>query len=52
MGRPPKKPADRRTECIMVRVTKSERQKLEKEAELLGMPLATLIMVPWRKQQH
>ena len=52
MGRPPKKPADRLTECIMVRVTKVERKRLEKEAERLGIPLATLLMLPWRKSQQ
>jgi len=52
MGRPPKKPADRLSECIMVRVTKAERRRLQEEAERLGIPLAALLMLPWRKTQQ
>lgn len=52
MGRPPKRPSDRLTECIMVRATKAEHKILEKETKRLGIPLATLLMLPWRKQQR
>jgi hypothetical protein len=48
-GRPPKRPADKQSERVMVYLTKAERKRLETLARKKGLPLASLIMSPWRK---
>jgi hypothetical protein len=49
MGRPPKRAAEKQSECVMVRLTLKERRTLEAEAKRAGMPLASYIKRrPWR----
>jgi hypothetical protein len=50
MGRPPKAAAQRRTECVMIRLTKAEKRILEREARQLGLSLSAVILKPWRDQ--
>jgi hypothetical protein len=50
MGRPPMKAADRRTHCVMVRLTPAEYRRLSDEAKAAGVPLALYIMGPWRSE--
>ena len=52
MGRPPKPAADRHTEQVNVRMTKSEKKRLLAEASRLGTSLAALLMRPWREQDE
>ena len=52
MGRPPKPPAEKMSECIMVRVTPAERMRLEAHARKLGVSLAALLMRPWRETEE
>jgi len=49
-GRPPKPPAEKKSEPIMVYLTPAERKRLEKLARKEGIPLAALIMRPWREK--
>jgi predicted HicB family RNase H-like nuclease len=49
-GRPPKKPAERQTEQVTVRMTPAMRKKLEKQAKDERVPLAELIMRPWTEK--
>lgn len=51
MGRPPKPPNEKQSECIMVRVTKAQRRFLEKEAKRRGLSLSGLLMLPWLKTE-
>ena len=48
MGRHPKKPADRHSFCIAIRLTPAERRLIEAEARRRGLRMATLVMEPWR----
>lgn len=50
-GRPPKPKADKQGEKVMVSLTKAERARLEKLAKKEGLPLASLIMRPWREKE-
>ena len=49
-GRPPKKPSQRQTEQVTVRMTPALRKQLEKQAKDESIPLAELIMQPWREK--
>ena len=51
MGRPPKRPEDKQSSCIMVRVTVSERRMLEAEAKRRGLFLSALLMESWRNRE-
>ena len=51
-GRPPKPPEKKQSEQIMVYLTPSERQRLERLAEKEGLSIAALIMRPWREQKE
>ena len=52
MGRPPL-PADvAKHDRVTIRLTRSERQRLEAEAKRLGLPLADVLMLPWRKPEE
>ena len=51
-GRPPKAPEDKRSEPVMVYLTKAERCRLEPLAEQEGVSLASLIMRPWREKEE
>ncbi len=52
MGRKRKDKADKQSECIMVRVTPAERERLAAEAEKLGISLSALLMKSWRKKEN
>ena len=43
-GRPPKPPTERRTERMVVRLTREEKAKLEGRAGKAGLPLSTYIL--------
>jgi hypothetical protein len=49
-GRPPMAPAEKHSEQVMVYLTPAERKRLEKLAKKEGIPLAALIMRPWREK--
>ncbi|MFC1587893.1 hypothetical protein ACFL54_06270 [Planctomycetota bacterium] len=48
MGRPFKPAKDKCSEFIGVKVTKSEKNVLEKEAKRREISVAALLMLPWR----
>ena len=50
-GRPPKRPEEKQNEQVTVYLTRSEREKLEKQAREEGISLASLIMRPWREEE-
>ena len=52
MGRPPKRPSEKHSEQVNVRMTKKERRQLEIEAERLNISLSALLMRPWRNQDE
>ena len=49
-GRPPKKASDKQSERVTVNLTPAEWQRLQQLAEEEGLPLAELIMRPWREK--
>ena len=49
MGRPPIKPSKRRSILIALRITKAEREILEREAKQTGQSIGDLLMKPWRE---
>jgi predicted HicB family RNase H-like nuclease len=49
MGRPPLKPKDRRTAITTLRLTKTDRNQLEKEAAARGLSLSSYLMQCWQK---
>jgi hypothetical protein len=51
MGRPPKRPADRRSAVVNVRLTEAERKKLEAAARKTDETLSEVLMRPWRKKE-
>jgi hypothetical protein len=51
-GRPPKADEEKRSEPVMVYLTKTEREELEAKAEAKGVTLATLIMSRWRDREE
>ena len=51
-GRPPKADGEKRSEPVMVYLTKAEREELEAVAEAAGVTLATLIMSRWRDREE
>jgi hypothetical protein len=50
-GRPPKPKAEKQSARVMLNLTQAERARLEKLAKAEGLPLATLIMRPWREEK-
>ena len=50
-GRPRKAIAEKQREKITVYLTTAERRRLEALAKKEGIPLAILIMRPWREKQ-
>lgn len=52
MGRPPKKPGDKQTACIMVRLTPAEGRRLRAEARAAGLPPATYLAELWRNRNE
>jgi hypothetical protein len=51
MGRPPLPPADKRSKCVMVRLTPGEYRALKAVARQEGLALARLLMKPWREHE-
>ena len=50
-GRPPKAPAKKQSEQVMVYLTKDERKQLEAMAAEKGLSLSAMIMTKWRNQE-
>jgi len=51
MGRPPKPAGEKRGKNVTVYLTEEEKERLEALAQKKGVPLAILIMEPWRKKR-
>ena len=51
MGRPLKPKAEKQSKRVTVYLTPGEQAHLEALAKKDGLPLAALIMRPWRKEQ-
>ena len=49
MGRPTKKPKDRRTAIITLRLTGADRDLLAKEAEAKGKSISSYLLDCWEK---
>ena len=49
MGRPPVKAKDKRTAIITLRLKKTERNQLGKEAEAKGLSLSSYLLQCWQK---
>jgi len=49
MGRPPLKEKDRRTAIVTLRMKKTERDELEREAEARGLSLSSYLLECWNK---
>lgn len=49
-GRPPKAPAEKQSEQVVVYLTEGERKRLEALAAEKGLSLSAMIMDPWRKK--
>ena len=52
MGRPPKPPEEKQGQCVMVRMTKVERAKLEREAGKAGLSLSAYLLECWREKRR
>lgn len=50
-GRPPTPPTEKKSQPVMVYLTKDERKRLAALAEKQGITLAALIMQPWRQEE-
>jgi len=50
MGRPPKKPSERRTAMVTIRLMTEERQKLGQDARKAGMSLSSYLLKCWREK--
>ena len=51
MGRPPLNPKDRRTAIVTLRLTKTDRELLEKQAASKGMSISSYLLYCWRKRR-
>ena len=49
MGRPPLKPKDRRTALVTLRLTRADRDLLEKQAKSKGMSISSYLLYCWKK---
>jgi len=49
MGRPPLKEKDRRTAIVTLRMKKTERDELEREAIARGLSLSSYLLKCWQK---
>jgi DNA invertase Pin-like site-specific DNA recombinase len=49
MGRPPKKPEDRREAIITLRMTFAEREQLKKEAKKAGLTFSSYLIKCWKE---
>jgi hypothetical protein len=50
-GRPPKKQEEKRTYRVTVNLTAAEYQRAHDEARQRAVPLADVVMGPWRRRQ-
>ncbi|MGY8824300.1 MAG: ribbon-helix-helix domain-containing protein [Candidatus Latescibacterota bacterium] len=51
-GRPPKKPADKLSQRVMIYLTPAEHKRLQALANKDGLSLASQIMRPWREEEE
>lgn len=51
MGRPPLKENDRRTALVTLRLRQTERDELEREAEVKGLSLSSYLLECWKKSR-
>ena len=51
MGRPPIEPKNRRTAIVTLRLSPSQRKKLEKDAKAKGLSLSSYLLECWRKSR-
>ena len=51
MGRPPKPPAEKRGQRVLVSMTQAELQELTTEAKKHGMTISQILMRPWREEE-
>jgi len=51
MGRPPLKEKDKRTAIITLRLKRSERKELEKDAKAKGLSLSSYLLECWQKER-
>ena len=49
MGRPPKAKRDKQGCCVMVRMTPSDRARLEADAKTAGLSLSAYLLERWKK---
>jgi hypothetical protein len=49
MGRPPLKKKDRRTALVTLRMKKTERDQLEREAKAKGLSISSYLLECWQK---
>ena len=49
MGRPPMKAKDKRTALVTLRLKKTDRNQLEKEAAANGLSLSSYLLECWQK---
>jgi len=49
MGRPPLKAKDKRTALVTLRLKKTDRNQLEKEAKASGLSLSSYLLECWQK---
>ena len=51
MGRPPLRVKDRRTAIVTLRMKKTERDELEREAQASGLSLSSYLLECWEKSR-
>ena len=51
MGRPPLKAKDKRTALVSLRLKKTERDQLEKEAKAKGLSISNYLLECWQKSR-
>jgi uncharacterized protein (DUF1778 family) len=51
MGRPPLKAKDKRTAIVTLRLKKTDRSQLEKEAKARGLSLSSYLLECWQKSR-
>jgi uncharacterized protein (DUF1778 family) len=51
MGRPPLKAKDKRTALVTLRLKKTDRNQLEKEAKARGLSLSNYLLECWQKSR-
>jgi hypothetical protein len=52
MGRPPLKAKDKRTAIVTLRLKKTDRSQLEKEAKARGLSLSSFLLECWHKTRR